>query len=119
LKKAKIKNERNVYSKTIEEAIQNYMKNPPKSLEEEIEELKKENEFLRNEIEKLKHNFSSLSIIETKKKAEQIREQVKELKTKIVDTQVSNIKNDSLPSFLKDNPWVTILQNRIKEEKHI
>jgi|GEM_PF-3039659 len=100
-------------SKTIEEAILHYLKNPPKSLEEEIEELKKENEFLRNEIERLKHSFSSFSF----KKVELLREQVKELKTKVVDTQVSN-KNDNLPSFLKDNPWVEILQNRVKE-KHI
>jgi hypothetical protein len=100
-------------SKTIEEAILHYLKNPPKSLEEEIEELKKENEFLRNEIERLKHSFSSFSF----KKVVQLREQVKELKTKVVDTQVSN-NDDNLPSFLKGNPWVEILKNRVKE-KHI
>jgi predicted RNase H-like nuclease (RuvC/YqgF family) len=75
-------------SKIIEEAILHYLENPPRTLEEEVEELKKENEFLRNEIEKLKNSFSSFSIIESKKKAEQLREQVKELKTKVVNTQV-------------------------------
>jgi predicted RNase H-like nuclease (RuvC/YqgF family) len=103
-------------SKTIEEAIIHYIENPPKSLEEQFEELRKENEFLRNEIEKLKNSFSSFSIIESKKKAEQLREQVKELKTKVVDT---NKQNDNLPSFLKDNPWVSILKKRIEEEKVI
>jgi archaellum component FlaC len=96
-------------SKTIEEAILHYLKNPPKSLEEEIEELKKENEFLRNEIERLKHSLSSFSF----KKVEQLRERVKELK---INETVSN-KNDNLPSFLKDNPWVEILKNRTKERE--
>jgi cell division protein FtsB len=47
-------------SKTIEEAILYYLKNPPKTIEEEYEELKNQLEELRKENEALKQELQKL-----------------------------------------------------------
>jgi cell division protein FtsB len=130
-------------SKTIEEAILYYMKNPPKTIEEEYEELKnqlenlkKENEVLKSEIKKLMDNpnfklFEEYS--KSRKEIEELEREVEILKQKEKETENKyephfikkkdqnneENKNNDLPSFLKNNPWIEILKKRSKEKNVI
>jgi predicted RNase H-like nuclease (RuvC/YqgF family) len=127
-------------SRTIEEAILYYIKNPPPSPEEEIsilknqlEEIKKENENLKIQLEKLMNNPKVKFFENSKEQLESIQKEISELKSKIFETeskyeprfikkdQAINNKdqNDNLPSFLKNNPWISILANRKKEKNVI
>jgi chromosome segregation ATPase len=130
-------------SKTIEEAILYYMKNPPKTIEEEYEELKnqmeilkKENENLKQEIQKLMNN-PNFKIFEeyhkAKQEIEELEREVEILKQKEKETENKyephfikkkdqnneENKNNDLPSFLKNNPWIEILKKRSKEKNVI
>jgi predicted RNase H-like nuclease (RuvC/YqgF family) len=122
-------------SRTIEEAILYYIKNPPPSPEEEIsilknqlEEIKRENENLKIQLEKLMNNPKVKFFENSKEQLESIQKEILELKAKIFETEnkyqpkeqaIDNKdqnKNNDLPSFLKDNPWVDILKRRTKEK---
>jgi prefoldin subunit 5 len=130
-------------SKTIEEAILYYMKNPPKTIEEEYEELKnqmeklkKENEALKQELQKLMNN-PNFKIFEeyhkAKEEIEELEREVEILKQKEKETESKyephfikkkdqnneENKNNDLPSFLKNNPWIEILKKRSKEKNVI
>jgi predicted RNase H-like nuclease (RuvC/YqgF family) len=130
-------------SRVVEEAIIYYLQNPPKSLEEEYEELKnqmenlkKENENLKQEIQKLMNN-PNFKIFEeyhkAKREIEELEREVEILKQKEKETEnhfeprfikkdqdqnkkLDTVPNNNLPSFLKDNPWIDILKKRKKEE---
>jgi len=126
-------------SRTIEEAILYYLKNPPKTIEEQYEELKKENEALKEELQKLMNN-PNFKIFEeyhkAKEELEELQKEVDFLKAKINETenkiedqtikenvlqakQIEENKNNDLPSFLKGNPWIDILKKRSKEKDTI
>jgi ElaB/YqjD/DUF883 family membrane-anchored ribosome-binding protein len=126
-------------SHVVEMALEIFLKNPPKTNEEMIKELLKEVEELRKENEKLKqsHAFDPdymRELLEAKRETEELKKEIDELKTKIGKAeekyepkifkkdQDQNKKSDAasdknLPSFLKDNPWVSILKERVKDMK--
>jgi uncharacterized protein YaaN involved in tellurite resistance len=97
--------------------IQKLMNNPNfKIFEEyhkakqEIEELEREVEILKAKEKEIENHFEPKFI---KKEDQAIKENVLQVK------QIEEDKNNDLPSFLKNNPWIDILKKRSKEKNVI
>jgi hypothetical protein len=82
-----------VFGKFIVDALDYYMNKDKDPLLKEMEFLRNEVEFLRNEIFDIKNFLKSSRITFEEKK-------------------ITIEKEENLPSFLKDNPWVRILSKK-------
>jgi chromosome segregation ATPase len=104
-------------SRTIEEAILYYIKNPPKTIEEEyeelknqLEEIKRENEALKQQLEKLMSNPKVKFFENSKEQLENIQKEISELKSIIFETE-----NKYQPKDNKDQDQNNKDQNQNKK----
>jgi len=87
-----------IFGKFIVDALDYYMNKDRDPILKEMEFLRNEVEFLRNEIFDMKNFLKSSRITFEEKK-------------------ITIEKEENLPSFLKDNPWVRILSKKGRERR--